>query len=187
MRGSACYYLFFFFLMIRRPPRSTLFPYTTLFRSRAARGVHAVDRARTDGGPGAARRVTPLVAAGSERRPRVAPFVRAERRDADRYRRNAAVRSGGGRRTGSDRVRQHPAARDAVPGRAARRSARAGLRPARPHARPAPVLAQSVWASAPPARAAAARCRGPVRAGDERAEADRRAVPRSEERRVGKE
>src|SRR6266567_2790261 len=27
----------FFFLMIRRPPRSTLFPYTTLFRSRAAR------------------------------------------------------------------------------------------------------------------------------------------------------
>src|SRR5205823_12858900 len=26
---------FFFFLMIRRPPRSTLFPYTTLFRSRA--------------------------------------------------------------------------------------------------------------------------------------------------------
>src|SRR5260221_14755699 len=27
------YSLFFFFLMIRRPPRSTLFPYTTLFRS----------------------------------------------------------------------------------------------------------------------------------------------------------
>src|SRR3712207_7643658 len=27
----------FFFLMIRRPPRSTLFPYTTLFRSAAAR------------------------------------------------------------------------------------------------------------------------------------------------------
>src|SRR5438105_14703832 len=41
-----CCYLFlvssrilsaFFFLMIRRPPRSTLFPYTTLFRSRAVR------------------------------------------------------------------------------------------------------------------------------------------------------
>src|SRR3712207_7664473 len=29
--------LFFFFLMIRRPPRSTLFPYTTLFRSQAKR------------------------------------------------------------------------------------------------------------------------------------------------------
>src|SRR3712207_7314285 len=27
------YYVLFFFLMIRRPPRSTLFPYTTLFRS----------------------------------------------------------------------------------------------------------------------------------------------------------
>src|SRR2546429_8832596 len=30
---SRVLYLFFFFLMIRRPPRSTLFPYTTLFRS----------------------------------------------------------------------------------------------------------------------------------------------------------
>src|SRR5260370_26278840 len=30
---SVSYLLFFFFLMIRRPPRSTLFPYTTLFRS----------------------------------------------------------------------------------------------------------------------------------------------------------
>src|SRR6266850_2953930 len=29
---------FFFFLMIRRPPRSTLFPYTTLFRSPTRRG-----------------------------------------------------------------------------------------------------------------------------------------------------
>src|SRR5215813_4896639 len=28
-----CSRLYFFFLMIRRPPRSTLFPYTTLFRS----------------------------------------------------------------------------------------------------------------------------------------------------------
>src|SRR5438034_11704041 len=30
--------LIFFFLMIRRPPRSTLFPYTTLFRSKLAKG-----------------------------------------------------------------------------------------------------------------------------------------------------
>src|SRR2546428_6500500 len=30
------FFFFFFFLMIRRPPRSTLFPYTTLFRSRSA-------------------------------------------------------------------------------------------------------------------------------------------------------
>src|SRR2546430_10226807 len=31
--------LFFFFLMIRRPPRSTLFPYTTLFRSCVVLGL----------------------------------------------------------------------------------------------------------------------------------------------------
>src|SRR5215510_15828767 len=31
---SIFFFFFFFFLMIRRPPRSTLFPYTTLFRSR---------------------------------------------------------------------------------------------------------------------------------------------------------
>src|SRR5256885_10315101 len=31
--------LIFFFLMIRRPPRSTLFPYTTLFRSRPSRAA----------------------------------------------------------------------------------------------------------------------------------------------------
>src|SRR2546421_12560480 len=38
--------LLFFFLMIRRPPRSTLFPYTTLFRS----GVTAaVKKARSQG------------------------------------------------------------------------------------------------------------------------------------------
>src|SRR5256886_8673269 len=44
--GCKSYY-FFFFLMIRRPPRSTLFPYTTLFRSRAHRlaSGHAVRRA----------------------------------------------------------------------------------------------------------------------------------------------
>src|SRR2546422_10500321 len=34
IRYFSCFLLFFFFfLMIRRPPRSTLFPYTTLFRS----------------------------------------------------------------------------------------------------------------------------------------------------------
>src|SRR2546425_3136150 len=44
--------LSFFFLMIRRPPRSTLFPYTTLFRSwddhpRLAAERHQVDAERT--------------------------------------------------------------------------------------------------------------------------------------------
>src|SRR5688572_33505315 len=41
---SILIFYFFFFLMIRRPPRSTLFPYTTLFRSVAvgAAGERAV-------------------------------------------------------------------------------------------------------------------------------------------------
>src|SRR5215510_12502395 len=39
------YVAFFFFLMIRRPPRSTLFPYTTLFRS-AENGSHERPRVR---------------------------------------------------------------------------------------------------------------------------------------------
>src|SRR6202045_4977293 len=39
-------FFFFFFLMIRRPPRSTLFPYTTLFRS-----ILAAARLRISGGP----------------------------------------------------------------------------------------------------------------------------------------
>src|SRR5256885_3983070 len=37
--------LFFFFLMIRRPPRSTLFPYTTLFRSLLQRRPGALPQA----------------------------------------------------------------------------------------------------------------------------------------------
>src|SRR6266540_876107 len=37
---------FFFFLMIRRPPRSTLFPYTTLFRSRGSGGNDVRDSDR---------------------------------------------------------------------------------------------------------------------------------------------
>src|SRR3712207_8435100 len=41
----------FFFLMIRRPPRSTLFPYTTLFRSRRE-GAHAGTSACRLGQPG---------------------------------------------------------------------------------------------------------------------------------------
>src|SRR5207249_12081946 len=42
---SIRYYLslFFFFLMLRHPPRSTLFPYTTLFRSQACRTAVALN------------------------------------------------------------------------------------------------------------------------------------------------
>src|SRR2546426_10619475 len=36
------FFSFFFFLMIRRPPRSTLFPYTTLFRSSRLRLLRRV-------------------------------------------------------------------------------------------------------------------------------------------------
>src|SRR2546422_11769438 len=43
---------FFFFLMIRRPPRSTLFPYTTLFRSTPCeRCIRDRDRGRRRLGP----------------------------------------------------------------------------------------------------------------------------------------
>src|SRR2546430_11069912 len=39
--SHSLFFFFFFFLMIRRPPRSTLFPYTTLFRSLLA-GIPSV-------------------------------------------------------------------------------------------------------------------------------------------------
>src|SRR5256885_3700810 len=39
---------FFFFLMIRRPPRSTLFPYTTLFRSLSLEALRVVAEAGAD-------------------------------------------------------------------------------------------------------------------------------------------
>src|SRR5574341_1645903 len=38
MYQPLCFLFLFFFLMIRRPPRSTLFPYTTLFRSKRRPG-----------------------------------------------------------------------------------------------------------------------------------------------------
>src|SRR2546426_3865457 len=41
----------FFFLMIRRPPRSTLFPYTTLFRSRNSEDYSRRGSARIPGDP----------------------------------------------------------------------------------------------------------------------------------------
>src|SRR3712207_6856650 len=62
----------FLFLMIRRPPRSTLFPYTTLFRSGWARVQLTADAEERLGGPawfdrtGADRRVGPLYALRSE-------------------------------------------------------------------------------------------------------------------------
>src|SRR6266481_8152287 len=47
-----CFLIFyFFFLMIRPPPRSTLFPYTTLFRSRRPRACGGRCRGRGAGPP----------------------------------------------------------------------------------------------------------------------------------------
>src|SRR5260370_42177449 len=74
------YCLVFFFLMIRRPPRSTLFPYTTLFRSsrRAEcqqachRGATALRRA-----PFAVAALRGAGAAGAARRAAVDPRRRA--------------------------------------------------------------------------------------------------------------
>src|SRR5713226_10337973 len=46
---------FFFFLMIRRPPRSTLFPYTTLFRPGRARDPRPPSRRESSLSPACAR------------------------------------------------------------------------------------------------------------------------------------
>src|SRR2546430_12510398 len=46
--------IFFFFLMIRRPPRSTLFPYTTLFRSSYGKRATSPPTSRPDSTPRAA-------------------------------------------------------------------------------------------------------------------------------------
>src|SRR3712207_6886674 len=75
--------------MIRRPPRSTLFPYTTLFRSRGARGAPGERQRPRAGGAGRRLRAVALgraPAPGSGRRPpprRAARAPRARRR-ADR-------------------------------------------------------------------------------------------------------
>src|SRR6266702_6880119 len=56
MKSLFFFFVFFFFIMIRQPPRSTLFPYTTLFRSPDARSAdrslerHAGQRQRRGGG-----------------------------------------------------------------------------------------------------------------------------------------
>src|SRR5690349_23184577 len=64
--------------MIRRPPRSTLFPYTTLFRSRVCPGEPDVARDESDA---VARRRRESMASGSRSPPasRVSPRTRAPR------------------------------------------------------------------------------------------------------------
>src|SRR5260370_8444979 len=93
----------FFFLMIRRPPRSTLFPYTTLFRSRHHHRLGAEDEwgRRPRGGRGL--RGDGLGDRGQDHR--------------ERLRRPRRSRRAGHRRERPDAVRQEPrAAEDAVQG-----------------------------------------------------------------------
>src|SRR6266511_49416 len=107
------FFFFFFFLMIRRPPRSTLFPYTTLFRSRLAlRPGASRPHPSSDGG-----RVEGFL--------RAADLARQDRHTPGR----AAVASeaGGGRgqesvaRSGRRQARRDPCLEGASAGRLSRR------------------------------------------------------------------
>src|SRR3712207_7346974 len=75
-----------FFLMIRRPPRSTLFPYTTLFRSRRRRGDRHLLRGPRGGAVVVGHRDRHRVGAGGgvgvrRRRPRAgAPVAEVDRK-----------------------------------------------------------------------------------------------------------
>src|SRR3712207_8971604 len=77
---------FVFFLMRRRPPRSTLFPYTTLFRSRE-RGVREDATPRTAGTPGSRVRVVP------DHQPRREREVPVDRLDRDQDRKSTRLNS----------------------------------------------------------------------------------------------
>src|SRR6266487_2821306 len=92
---SLFFFVFFFFLMIRRPPRSTLFPYTTLFRSWRALGndedsnlaVIVVDTVRRTAGRQPAPTIAPDVDAVHPRRnsERPTPSVAVPRIPAQRH------------------------------------------------------------------------------------------------------
>src|SRR6266403_2022712 len=125
-------FLLFFFLMIRRPPRSTLFPYTTLFRSRPGDGREPLGRAWPGAGraarrpyPGAGRAgrlVGRLRGPGRHRSPRQRHLHRA----ASRCRGEAGARLRYGR-AGPGGLRRHPRPQHALPGGgAASRCARGG-------------------------------------------------------------
>src|SRR5437899_11039364 len=48
LSSALCCWSFFFLLLIRRPPRSTLFPYTTLFRSVCEKRIERIEAVRQD-------------------------------------------------------------------------------------------------------------------------------------------
>src|SRR5215470_20010003 len=98
---SVCFYVFFF-LMIRRPPRSTLFPYTTLFRSRRAARSHVgrsarPDRRRAAGGAAPGRRGDGRGADHERRQPPAPPPVpRRDRHEPYRLSDRDGASEGGG-------------------------------------------------------------------------------------------
>src|SRR5256884_7926664 len=101
-----CFLFFFFFLMIRRPPRSTLFPYTTLFRSpgRATRRralalepAHATPRAGVSGHPRADRAEVRPAGASAPQSARVRPAARCDAAGVARVVDRSAARGPGTR------------------------------------------------------------------------------------------
>src|SRR5258708_31965327 len=80
--------MIFFFLMIRRPPRSTLFPYTTLFRSPRAESGPTRVGTKISGGPNTRGRGGSLswLRSGSDsaRRVRIGRFHSSDRQLRDR-------------------------------------------------------------------------------------------------------
>src|SRR3989441_4275066 len=127
----------FFFLMIRRPPRSTLFPYTTLFRSQEAQ----VPRR----GPGEGTGETPARHPGEHGAERVRRDGRAdhEARQAHVTRSNGSMRR---RKTLPSRPALRgpwPRKRSETQGSARKTGARQARR------RDAPIIARWNWTSAP--------------------------------------
>src|SRR2546429_8195536 len=104
-----CFLFFFFFLMIRRPPRSTLFPYTTLFRSPggatrrralALEPAHTTPRAGVSGHPRADRAEVRPPGASAPPSARVRPAARRDAAGVARIVDRSAAR-GPGKRPGA--------------------------------------------------------------------------------------
>src|SRR2546425_10054559 len=86
--------------MIRRPPRSTLFPYTTLFRSRTATLDSLIDRVEALGNPAARHEAVKTL--GSRRDPRmVPPLLAIAQHDGDEEVQDEAVKALGQGRGGA--------------------------------------------------------------------------------------
>src|SRR3989441_8369423 len=158
--------LFFFFLMIRRPPRSTLFPYTTLFRSprdREAKGPVPARLGRTDRDVG-----RPSTGGAAGPRPHAAGARgRADRRGEPARWARQHHGDRGADRFGGHPARRHPA--DHAAGSAAQVNLARGFSPGTATRAPSPP-------ASPPPHAAASRVRRSAWARAQRAPARTRAV-----------